>query len=329
VFVLRPPRLGAFAALASTLVGCSLLTSLDGLTGGADGGEEGGDASLADVTPAAAIADAGSDPDSAAVLVDSAPDPADAADGSTDAAEGSIDAGSDAAREADTGVPPELDAGHVDACVPTALVCDGKAHKCDGVVDEGCPSAITIGAPGSSQILGTATGGTAFDDPCPAGQVLIGIGGSTGSWIDTIYGICGVLGLHATTSVSPYSYSVTIAMGTTLPTEGTLGGSDTSWQAKCPANQAVVAVAGNSGAGMDHVTLSCAGLTISGSPGSFALHQGTVTTLAPEGDVGGGSPFTPAICPDPQVMSLVSGTAGQWVNTLGVACATPQITVIP
>jgi hypothetical protein len=323
--VLRP-RSGAFVALASTLVGCSLLTSLEGLTGGADGGQDGVDASLADVTPAT-IADAGSDPDSGAMLVDSAPDPADG-DGSTDAEEDSLDARTDA-READTGTIPVPDAGHVDACIPTALVCDGKAHKCDGIVDEGCPSAIAIGAPGPSQILGSATGGGAFNDPCPAGQVLIGIGGSTGGWIDTIYGICGVLGLHTTTAVTPYSYDVTIAVGATLPTEGTLGSSDMLWQANCPTNQAVVAVAGNSGTGMDHVTLSCAPLTISGSPSSFALHQGTVTTLAPEGDVGGGSPFTPAVCPDPQVMSLVSGTAGQWVNTLGVACATPAITLVP
>jgi hypothetical protein len=54
-----------------------------------------------------------------------------------------------------------------------------------------------------------------------------------------------------------------------------------------------------------------------------------VTTLPPEGDTGGGSPFTPVVCPDPQVMALVTGGAGEWVNSMGVGCATPAIDLVP
>jgi hypothetical protein len=339
VFVLRSSGLGALLALASGLGACSLLTSLDGLSGG---GGEGGhdDASSIDGNAAGLStgADAASDPDALATMVNEADGAEDASadddtgtgddTGAVDAGAETSESGADAAADAghDGASPP--DSGQVDACVPTALVCDGKVHKCDGVVDEGCPSAISIGSPGTSQLCGGTSGAAPFSDTCPSGQVLVGIGGATGQWIDAVYGICGVVDLHASTTSDPYTYSVTIGAGTTLPTEGTIG-SDTQWQAKCPANTAVVEVAGNSGSAMDQVLLSCAPLVITGSPGSFALHQGTVTTIAPEGDTGGGSPFTPVVCPDPQVMALIWGQAGSWVNEMGVACAKPKLSLVP
>ena len=73
---------------------------------------------------------------------------------------------------------------------------------------------------------------------------------------------------------------------------------------------------------MDHVTLSCAPLVVTGAPGSFALKQGATTALPPQGDTGGGSPFTPVTCPSPGVITLLSGTAQQRLNSLDVACAT-------
>jgi hypothetical protein len=342
VFVLRSSGVGALVLLSTTLVACSVLTSLNGLSGGTGGGghDDGSPIDGSGAVPST-IADAASDPDAPATTMNGADgasagddasatedagaaDDASAADSGKETTDGAADAAGDAAHD---GASP-ADSGHVDACVPTALVCDGKVHKCDGVVDEGCPSAITIGAPGSDQVCGGTSGGNSFSDACPAGQVLVGIGGATGQWIDAVYGICGVVDLKASTSSDPYTYTVTIGPGTTLPTEGMIGGSDTLWQAQCPANTAVVEVAGNSGEAMDQVDLSCAPLVITGSPGSFALHQGTVTAIAPEGDTGGGGPFTPVVCPDPQVMALVWGGAGVWVDNMGVACAAPELSLV-
>jgi hypothetical protein len=239
---------------------------------------------------------------------------------------------------ADSGAPVAVDAGDgvaapepgpVDACIPSAPACDGRDHACDGVVDEGCPAAVTIGAPGASQLLGgTTTGGNPFSDTCPSGQVLIGMGGVTGPWIDAVYGLCGAVSIAVTTSSKPYAYSVTIAPGATLPLHGTVGAADVAWVASCPANEAIVAVAGNSGSAMDQVALSCAPLRVTGVPGGFALHQGGETALAPQGDDGGGSPFAPVVCPDPQVIAAMSGSAGDWVDSLAVACAVPGIVVV-
>jgi hypothetical protein len=267
--------------------------------------------------------DSGSEPDHISALADAGGFDASTGDAPKESGAPDVEA------PADTGTPP-VDSGssHIDACVPTALSCDGKAHACNGVIDEGCPSSIAIGSPGESQVLGGSTGGTAFSNTCPSGQVLVGIGGATGQWIDAVYAICGSVEIHQTTSTTPYTYSVAIGGGATLATEGTVGSSDALWQATCAANQAVVSVAGNSGIGMDHITLSCAPLELTGSPGSFALHQGTATTLAPEGDTGGGSPFTPVVCPDPEVVTLISGMAGQWVNNMSVACATPTLALV-
>ncbi len=319
---------GGFAlALASSLLACSLVTSLDGLsdgTGGLDGGEVSADAGgrVSQGTPTGGGSGSGSgagavDARSGAPIADAggSPVPAPIVDASDDGSNGT---GTDAAAAPDAGI---------DACVPTALACDGTVHACDGVIDEGCPSALTLGAPGPAQFLGGADGGTSFDDPCPAGQVLIGMGGATGQWIDAIYGICGAVALTTSTSTDPYTYAVTISPGATLPTRGTVGSGDVTWKGTCPANQAVVSVAGNSGVGMDHVTLSCARLQVSGSPGAFVLRHGSVTVLAPEGDTGGGSPFTPVVCTDPGVVRLVAGGAGQWVDQMSVACGVPALTL--
>jgi hypothetical protein len=244
---------------------------------------------------------------------------------------GGAEATVDGSSEAESGGTQAPDAGHVDACAPTALACDGTAHACDGVIDKGCPNAITLGAPGQSQILGgtiVQQASTAFSSPCPTGQVLVGVGGSTGSWMDAIDAVCGIVELATDTTTVPYTYSVTISVRATLPTAGTIGSSDALFSARCPPNQAVMGIAGTSGVAMDHIVLSCAPLTLSGSPGSFALHQGSVTTLASVGDTGGGSPFTPLTCPDPSAITLISGYAGQWLGELGVACAIPSLDLI-
>jgi hypothetical protein len=300
---------------ASGVVACAIVAPLDGLSGGKAGGREASDPDASVVT--GSLSEGGDDGDD---LGPSTTDDAGGDDTSEpvappDAAQGS---GDDAAMS-----------GGADACVPTALACDGKAHACDGVIDEGCPSALTIGAPGASRVLGgNASGGTSFNDPCPAGQVLVGMGGATGQWIDAVYGICGAVALNAVTTKAPYKYGVAISTGQTLPTRGTVGSSDAMWQATCPPDQAVVSVAGSSGIAMDQVVLSCAPLLITGSPRSFAIHQGNATALAPQGDTSGGSPFTPVACPDPQVVGLVGGSSGQWLDSMSIACVMPAIALV-
>ena len=296
-------------AVAVSANACSYLVSTSDLSGGGASGDAGpARASNVEADSGIALHDAGP----VAVV-------APAADASPPAVPAPLPPPANGA------APPDASAS--DACVATAPACDGKDHACDGIINKGCPSALTIGAPGPSQLLGgDPTAETPFSDACPAGQVLIGMGGSTGQWIDSIYGICGAVNLSAVTWTVPYTYAVTIAGGATLPTEGYFSWSDTSWEVTCPSDQAVVGVAGNSGAAMDHVTLACAPLVITGTPGAFELHQGTITALPPQGG-GGGSPFTPVACPDPQVITLISGSAGNSVDSLAVACAAPALDV--
>jgi hypothetical protein len=293
---------------------------LDGLTGGSLGAPDGTPAD--DGAGSGPFADGGGAGDDVGSSVSS-----DAGDQDTSTPGLLEDAAADVADEA----VATADAGAgSDACAPTPLACDGTAHACDGVVNEGCPSAITIGAPGALQFLGgTASGGTPFDDPCPADQVLVGVGGTTGQWIDAVYGICGTVSLDVETSSDPYTYRVALSPGATLPTRGLINSTDTMWQANCPANQAVVGVAGKSGTAMDQITLSCAPLVISGSPGAFVLHQGNVTVLPPQGDTSGGGPFTPVTCPDPQVIGALGGGSGQWIDSLSIACVAPSIALVP
>jgi hypothetical protein len=227
----------------------------------------------------------------------------------------------------DTSIPdtsiPDTSSG-VDGCVPTALVCDGLVHACDGVVDKGCPNGMTFGSPTTESPAWGGTGGTAFSDTCPDGQVLVGLAGQVGGYIDRINGICGTVAVAKNTSSVPYTYSVTIGAGTTLPSHGIQ--SSTPHSAQCPADQAIVAIQGSSGNGVDAVQIWCAPLIVTGSPGAFTISQGVATAQPQWGGTGGGA-FAKFSCPDPQVVRVLAGRSGNSVDRLSVVCQSPMLIV--
>ena len=289
---------------------------------GSDDGDDGGtgvtpDASVKDAAQADTSAHDTSTGEDAGALDDASQSddaaPSDASDAlAPDGGEGGYDAAPDASSS---------DAG----CVPSALACDGLDHKCDGIVDEGCPSAVTFGAPTTDGPLwGNASGGVAFSDPCPAGQVLIGASGHLGSSLDGIGGLCGIASLNEDTTTTPHTYSIAITTGSLLPGHGGTG--STAWTRQCPANQAVVGISGQSGQLIDGITIACASLVVSGSIGAYTIAQGTSNTLNYVGGTGG-SVFSPFACPSTQVARIIGGHAGNSLDALSISCGTPAFTL--
>src|SRR6185312_16135021 len=94
-------------------------------------------------------------------------------------------------------------------------------------------------------------------------------------------------------------YTITIAAGGLTPLEGALG-DGVLWTLACPANQVVVGFSGRSGALLDFLSPDCAPLSITGSPGSYVVTIGSVTSVPGVGDTGG-SPFSDTPCPAGEV----------------------------
>lgn len=247
---------------------------------------------------------------------------ADTADTAADtAAADTADTATDDTATVDSGTDTGVDSA--DTCVSSTEICNGVDDDCDGTIDDGCPASINVTTPESTLTgYGNVSGGTAASDTCPAGSALVGINVRTNSYLRQIQGICAPLTIVENTSATPYTYTIGSGTETTLTVRGpNSGGSST---AKCPAGSFVVRVAARSGALVDQLTLGCAPLTISGSPGSFTLSRGTITDLAAVGG-SGGSAQAASTCTGTQVVNKLNVRTGDGLDYVQLACATPVV----
>jgi hypothetical protein len=181
-------------------------------------------------------------------------------------------------------------------------------------------SAVLVGSDSTTQ-AGNLTGGTAYNDACPAGQVLTGLGGSTSTTTTAainrqIAGHCGVLQISGAT--------VTIKAGATLPTRGAAG--PAPFTRDCPANQVVVGYSGRAGLLVDQIVLTCAPLssTASATTGAALSVGATTSTVSAVGGTGG-TALTPVQCPTGEVATTTRLRAGDNLDAFGLACAKPTV----
>jgi hypothetical protein len=119
-------------------------------------------------------------------------------------------------------------------------------------------------------------------------------------------------------------YAITIATGALTTLEG-LQGDGVLWTLACPANQVVVGFSGRSGALLDFLSPDCAPLSITGSPGSYAVTLGAATSVPGVGD-SGGSAFSDTTCPAGEVATENHLRAGDGIDYFGIGCSTPVVT---
>lgn len=212
-------------------------------------------------------------------------------------------------------------AAHCGACdvAEEPEVCDGVANDCNDAtpVDAGCPLSVTLegGTFIGHDVFGNTAGGVAFEDTCPGTSALVGFSGDVGGNIDRIRGACADLSLVANTGVTPYTYSIATGVATILPTHG--GNITTQYSVNCAANEVVVGVTGEaSSGGLHDVTIHCAELLITGSPGSFAVSYGAITTMTVDGSNAGTS-YSDLLAA-PAAVDRYRGRAGAWVDAIGI-----------
>jgi subtilisin family serine protease len=182
----------------------------------------------------------------------------------------------------------------------------------------GTRTAVLVGADNTTQI-GTATGGTAYNDACPAGQVLVGFAGSLSNATVTgvnrqVTGHCGVVQITGTV--------VTIKAGPPLATRGLAGTS--AWTRDCPVNQAIAGFSGRAGLLVDQLVLSCAPLVASGSTTGAVLTVGTASALPAVGGTGG-TATAQIKCPAGEVATTARVRTGDNLDAFGLACGKPTV----
>jgi hypothetical protein len=168
--------------------------------------------------------------------------------------------------------------------------------------------------------------GSPFSQSCAANEVIIGYMGTVNAadaapnYLRNFHAVCGSLSVTATTP-----YRVTTTQAEALATEGMTAGSMMQ-TAMCPTNQMVIGFSGRSGGVMDALSFACAPLTIAGMSPTFTLSIGATSLTGAIGGPGG-SPFAEIDCP---AGSVVVGDAGRQsvdINSFGLFCATPTLTV--
>jgi hypothetical protein len=197
----------------------------------------------------------------------------------------------------------------------------GSTSSSSGAGDGGgfpTPIGITLSGSTNTAQYGNLSGGTPYNDTCPAGQAIIGFEGSlvtAGGWHGQIQALCGTLQLSPS---APYTISV--SSGATLPVQG--AGGELPWVSTCPPNQLVVGFGGRAGLYFDQLSLRCAPLLVNGPP--YTLSRGTITNLPSAGGTGG-EPFPTTDCPGGQVAIGSRVRAGGYIDAFGLACSSPAL----
>ncbi len=141
-------------------------------------------------------------------------------------------------------------------------------------------------------------GGAAFDLSCSATEVLVGMHGTTGTYVN---------------SVGPRCVAVDNAgnwVGTPRDGERSGGGGGTAYSQTCPVGQAVTGFTAGSGQYVNRIGLRCQDLT------AAQAVSGPITTLA---DIGtGGATSGPFDCG--AIADGVLGRSGSWMDAFGLQC---------
>ena len=195
---------------------------------------------------------------------------------------------------------------------------DGNAVNTDACSDK-CtltPKAVVLGPGQNTTQQGNVNLGAAFDDPCPAGQALVGFSGVLKTNTHAaLKGLCGVPNLN----VLGDGFVIKVGAGTALPQRG--GAGDTPWVRTCPADQVLVGFSGRASASIDQLTLSCAPLVVSEAPdGGFSVGLGAATPLMAVGGAGGVA-FMQTDCPMGQVGGVQRLRANTLITAFGLGCS--------
>ncbi|MEX1362213.1 MAG: DUF4215 domain-containing protein [Nannocystaceae bacterium] len=158
-------------------------------------------------------------------------------------------------------------------------------------------------------------GGGAFEEECPEGEVVIGVMGRAGAYVDRVQVQCGSVEL---TSSETGSIQVSVEPGGTMTPQGGGGGGDFSLG--CEPGQVVVGFGGRSGSYLDQLSLRCAPVLVLDDPQAGAMSIGFGAAVNTESAGGGGGGSFIAECPVGEVATIARGRAGNFLDAFGLSC---------
>jgi len=238
------------------------------------------------------------------------------------------DGGTDGDGDGDADDHGEDDGGDAPAACGDGLLDAERGEQCDdGNLDEldGCMTSCRLGPTDLRpdyevstplELRGRGHDGEVFEDECPEGEVIIGMVGRAGAFIDQVQVQCGVIEL---TSSEPGSISVGLEAGTMLePPRGGEGGDE--FHLSCGAGEAVVGFGGSAGFFLDRLSLSCAPVELIHHPQTGVLSVG-LGSRASTGMVGGvgGWPFDQG-CPAGEIATTIQGRSAGVITSFGLTC---------
>jgi hypothetical protein len=158
--------------------------------------------------------------------------------------------------------------------------------------------------PGAALAAAGGDGGTPFDLPCNADEVLVGVHGRAGSYVDQVQALCARFERGGWT-------------GTPRRTATAGGASGTGFDQVCPTGQAVWSIAGRAASFVDQLQVICKELDPDGSvadTGQLAL---------PPAGGSGGAPYQLHCSGDPA--RGLQGRAGSLVDRIALPCRRPFV----
>jgi len=219
--------------------------------------------------------------------------------------------------------------------------CGASAPGMCGGVTTDCGVRTGISPRGPTEVIGRVRMGSAFSDPCPRGQVMVGVQASvsTGFYAGVLRQfstICGEV-------LVDLAGVLTIGPGATIPAIG-----HGSWPhggrletASCGRHEVVVGFSGAEGISGDRIglpdvyltqlRLRCAPLSATGSIATgFTAVVGAVSDSAPRPTIGASMtrPFGPTDCPAGSVAIGSVGRAGDILDAYGLLCGRVELSLV-
>lgn len=170
---------------------------------------------------------------------------------------------------------------------------------------------ISVTDPPDADFIAAAggTGGTAFSVACDLNEVMVGVRGSTASYVNQVGPLCVRVSPSGQWLGAPVQRGIAGKVGTT------------SYSKTCPAGQAISGFRGRFSSYVDQLDFECRPLNSSGKL------TGTGTFL---GAVGGitGTGQGPWRCDSGNPGFALYGRAGGWLDNVGLQCRTAMTTVV-
>ena len=169
-------------------------------------------------------------------------------------------------------------------------------------------SALPLAAQNPETLMGNATAGTGTEVACPDDNVLVGVRGRAGSWINNLFLVCarvngGTLG------------EVRVLDDGAQRIGGLASGTFTrDYSVRCPAGQVVKGVVAYRGMYINQVGLYCRVWTTEGT--------GTGNLVGPSG--GSGGTFDARTCTErTRAVTALHAREGWYIDALGIRCRVP------